>query len=118
VDDLAGAIRSIQRSHLLAALDRVVLSSDRSRVTSMVYGLKFPYDANLVSKRATWKKSVIANDVEALFTLRRSFKLYENKIVRRESMLAYLSASPQLRLGLATAFIGLVAFTVHSKHKK
>ena len=118
VEDLAGAIRSTQRQDLVSTWDRVVLCSQRSRVTSMVYGSTFPLDEKAAQKRATSKTTVVVNDTKDLLKLREEFKAFENKTVRANSFLRYLPSSTPVRLGLAAAAIGVVGFTMHSRRKR
>jgi secreted Zn-dependent insulinase-like peptidase len=118
VEDLAGSIRSLQRQDLVQTWDRVVLSKERSRVTSMVYGSTFPLDEKLALKRATSNKSVVVNNTADLLKLRRNLRAYENKVERPSQIARLVPSSTYARLGLAAAAVGVIGLTLNSRRKK
>ena len=118
VRDLAAAIRSLQRGDLVSTWDRVVLSSERSRVTSMVYGTTFPLDERQAKLRANFNTSVVVNSTSDLVELRGTLKAFDNTTVRPNAIMRFLPSSTPVRIGLAAAAIGVVAFTVHSRRAR
>lgn len=118
VRDLAAAIQSLEREDLVSTWDRVVLSSNRSRVTSMVYGSTFPLDERAARMRATSTTNVVVDSTSDLVKLRGNLKAFDNTVVRPNPILRYLPSPTPVRLGLTAAAIGVIAFTVHSRRAR
>lgn len=116
-EELAVAIRSLQREDLLKTWDRVVTGPQRARITSMVYGSTFPLDEKAARQRATSRSNVLVNDAKQLLEARKKLKVYRDGNSHALSLTKMLSSS-RCRLGLAAVGLGVIGFTMINTTKK
>jgi hypothetical protein len=81
VESLANAIARMRREDLIQTWDRLVLSQNRARVVSYVYGSTFPLQANSLAKAPTpWRcKLRIVNDANQIVVSRGMFPVIVDK---------------------------------------
>jgi len=117
---LASSIGSLDRDDLISTWDRVVLSRDRSRVVSMVYGKTFPLDERLARRRSTTKQQVIVNEIKDAEKLRKKLQPFDNRVPKvRTPLVASLPLVTNIALGVAAvAVVGAVGVTIMSKRKR
>eukprot|EP00814_Leptocylindrus_danicus_P018893 CAMPEP_0116007748 /NCGR_PEP_ID=MMETSP0321-20121206/2472_1 /TAXON_ID=163516 /ORGANISM="Leptocylindrus danicus var. danicus, Strain B650" /LENGTH=1177 /DNA_ID=CAMNT_0003476479 /DNA_START=185 /DNA_END=3718 /DNA_ORIENTATION=+ len=116
INDLAAAVRSIERKDLVEAWETLVINKDkRARLVSHVYGSKFP-KPKVVKPSKNYENVVQMNSLRDLIEKRRELQVYDNNISTRPMSFwrsslrkLYKPVSPGLKMTMA---VGVGALSV------
>lgn len=117
---LAAQIEKLDRQDLLDTWDRIVLPRNRSRISSMVYGSRFPFG----TVESRFQSKTITNCISDALALRRVLPPYDNKPTERRSQVHFFLRQLMNRRSFAAIAtvslfgVGFIGMSVMAKAKK